>query len=272
MNEVVYNSNFKEVIQLAKNKRLFIGSGNPNSKILFIGKEAAIDKEKSAGQYEEEYSKNTIDWNLNCSTNKQLNDVDNWFIKDRKPIFNSLYPYKGQINKVERRDKSGKIISGHCGTSKTWYNYQKIIDSIYFNGVPSEFINFHELSFCSELNQETGSYSKDVPKNKRAASIELRKELFNSNFFRDFPIIILAVGHYVRDFKIDLENVFQINFNEDLSQKYSERLQNEYINIHFDNLEKPTRLLIHTNQLSMVSNELINRLGMICKEFSNKII
>lgn len=267
MNHVIYNSNFKNLIELAKEKHLFIGSGNPNSKILIIGKEAAIDKEKSASQYEQEYSKNAIDWDLNYQNNQQFTDIDNWFMSDREPLFNSLYPYRGQINKIESRDKTGKVIRGHCGTSKTWYNYQKISDAIYFNGIPSELINFHEYAFCSELNQETGNYSKDVPKNKRAASIELRKELFASDFFREFPITIVAVGHYVRDFNIDLQDIFQMKFNDELSQKYSIGLKNEYINIHFDNLEKPTRLLIHTNQLSMVSNDLIDRLGKVCMDF-----
>ena len=43
------------------------------------------------------------------------------------------------------------------------------------------------------------------------------------------------------------------------SKEDEDLLKNEFINIHFDSIEKPTRLLIHTNQLSMVSNELVNK-------------
>lgn len=272
MNTIIYNSKFIETIQLAKDRGLFLGNGNPNAKILILGKEAAIDKEKSALQYEQEYLKNNVDWDLNYSSNKQFSDIDNWFVQNKLPVFNSLYPYKGQKNKIERRNKMGTIISGQGGTSKTWYNYQKIIDSIYFNNIPSELINFHEYVFCSELNQETGSYSKDIPYKIRKESIGKRKELFQQTFFKEFPITIVAVGHYVRDFNIDLEDVFKMKFNEEISKTLSEGLNKEYINVHYDNLETPTKLLIHTNQLSMVSNELINRLGKICNYFLETII
>ena len=39
MNPVIYTSKFKDVIQFAKSKDFFLGSGNPNAKILFVGKE-----------------------------------------------------------------------------------------------------------------------------------------------------------------------------------------------------------------------------------------
>jgi len=270
MNTVIYSSEFKDTIQLAKIKGLFIGTGNPNAKILILGKEAAIDKEKSVAQYEQEYAKNNSDWEINLANNSQFYNIDNWFIKDKLPLFNTLYPYKGQKNKVERHNKFGKIISGEGGTSKTWYNYQKITDSIYFNEIPSQLINFYEYVFCSELNQETGNYSRDISKSKRAESIQLRKELFDTIFFKDFQITIVAVGHYVRDFNLDLQDIFNMKYNEEISKKLSKGLNKEYINIHYDDLEKPTKILIHTNQLSMVSNELVNRLGKICNDFLRK--
>lgn len=266
MNTIIYKPSFSKILKLAKEKKLFLGSGNPNSNILFIGKEAAIDKNKSPLQYETEYLKNVEDWESNVSLNKQFEDIDNWITKP-SPKFNSLYPYKGQKNKVESRNKEGKIIRGEFGTSKTWYNYQKIIDIIYHEGKEGELINFHEHAFCTELNQETGSYSKDIPKSKREESINKRKELFQQAFFREFTIIIVAVGHYVRDFEINLEEIFNMQFNDKLSKHLSQDLKNEYLNMHFDNIENPSKILIHTNQLSMVSNDLINKLGEVCLKF-----
>lgn len=257
-----YIPSFKDVLKLSKEKDLFLGSGNPNASILFIGKEAAIDKNNSPQQYEKEYSKNLEDWETNCLLNKQFEDIDDWLTKPL-PVFNSLYPYKGQKNKITRNNKNG-------GTSKTWHNYQKITDSIFFNGKESELINFHEFAFCSELNQETGSYSKDIPRSKRTNSIQKRKELFQTQFFKEFPIKIVAVGHYVRDFDVNLEDIFKMKFVEELSKEHSVGLYKEYINIHYDNLEKPNKLLIHTNQLSMVSNELVKTISFICKDFLNK--
>lgn len=264
MNTVNYSSEFKDAIKLAKNKNLFLGSGNPNSKILFVGKEAAINLLTSSDQHTREVTNNAFDWENNCNSNLQFSDVDNWFVVAN---YNPLYPYKGQKNNIESRNKEGKIVRGECGTSKTWYNYQKIIDTITYNGSRSDLINFHENVFITELNQVTGSYSKDVPKKLRSESIEKRKELFLEPFFKEFPITIVAVGHYVKDFNIDLQKIFEMNFTEDLSKKHSEGLNKEYINVHYDNLEKPTKLLIHTNQLSMVSNELIDRLGKVCNDF-----
>lgn len=264
MNAVIYNSKFNEAIELAKKKELYLGSGNPNAKIVFVGKEAAINLLKSSDQHTREITNNATDWNTNYVNKIQFSDIDNWF---GVPKYNPLYPYKGQKNTVESRNKEGEIVRGTGGTSKTWYNYQKIIDGIYFKDAPNKLINYHEYAFCTELNQVTGPYSKTIPKKIRKESIEKRKELFQEPFFKEFPITIVAVGHYVKDFNIDLEDIFQMKFDDELSKELSEGLNKEYINVHFDDLEKPTKLLIHTNQLSMVSNELINRLGKICNDF-----
>jgi hypothetical protein len=267
MNTVIYNSKFKEAIALAKKKKLFIGTGNPNSEIVFIGKEAAIDEKLYPEQHKRELENNTSDWENNDANEIQFSAVDNWFSRDSIPKYNPLYPYKGQRNKVESRNKEGKILRGEGGTSKTWYNYQKIIDTVYYDGIPNTNINFHEYAFCSELNQITGPYSKTIPKKIRKESIDERKVLFDQPFFKEFPITIVAVGHYVRDFDIHLQDLFKMQFDEELSIKISEGLNKEYINIHYDDLQKPTKLLIHTNQLSMVSNELIKKLGTVCTDF-----
>lgn len=264
MDNIIYSSKFKGAIELAVKKKLFLGSGNPNAKILFVGKEAAINSIKATKQHEREITNNITDWVVNYQNNTQFSDVNNWF---QNPIYNPLYPYKGQKNNIESRNKEGDIVRGHGGTSKTWYNYQKITNKLYFDTAQNNDINFHEYAFITELNQVTGSYSKEVPKKLRKESIEKRKELFKEPFFKDFPITIVAVGHYVRDFNIDLQDIFQMKFDEATSSKHSEGLSNEYINVHYDNEQNPTKLLIHTNQLSMVSNELLKRLGKICSAF-----
>lgn len=267
MKKIFYTESFKKAVEFSKNNSLFLGSGNPNAKLLFIGKEAAIDMEKSEQQYLNEFKKNATDWESNCSNATQPDAIDNWFMEDQIPTYNPLYPYKGQKNTIESRNANGAIIRGHGGTSKTWHNYQKIIDTVHFNSTPSEQINFHEYAFCSELNQVTANYSHQIPKNIRENSILKRKALFQKQFFRDFTITIVAVGHYVRDFDVDLQAIFGVTYAAEISKLHSEGLKNEYINVHYDNFENPTRLLIHTNQLSMVSNELVQRLGEICKAF-----
>lgn len=272
MNKINYTSHFKEVLNLCKQNKLFLGLGNPNAKILIIGKEAAIDKEKNPRHYEMEVENNVKDWEHNCDNSKQLDEVLSWFAETTEQKYNPLYPYKGQKHTLLRKKKvDGKEIN-NGGTSKTWYNYQKISDKLFNNNVKSSIINFQEHMFISELNQESAKYSHLIAKEKRGQSIAKRKQLFETSYFREFPITIVAVGHYVRDFNVNLEELFGVVYSHELSAVHSKGLKNEFINIHFDSIEKPTRLLIHTNQLSMVSNELVNKVGEVCSLFMKEKI
>lgn len=263
MPKIYYSDSFKKALEVANEKKLFLGSGNPNAQILILGKEAAINRNSVEGnhQYENEYSNNLSDWNRNVNESIQLDSVG--------LEFNSLYPYKGQLNKLNRKVIINNSIQENQGTSKTWCCYQRIIDHIYNNQIKSTHITFHEHVFTSELNQETGKYSRDIPFSKRKESIATREALFATPFFREFPITIVAVGHYIRDFQIDLQKLFKVTYDYESSIKASEGLQKEYLNIHFDQLVNPKRILIHTNQLSMVSNALLDRIGEVCKNFLN---
>lgn len=149
MNELIYDSLFKKAIEKAKKRDFFIGTGNPNSTILILGKEAAIDIESYPEQHQREIANNYSDWEKNVANNKQFSSVDGWFSIDCQPKYNPLYPYKGQSNTVEGKNKMGIIIRGKGGTSKTWDNYQKIIDSLFNDDNASPIINFHEYSFIS---------------------------------------------------------------------------------------------------------------------------
>lgn len=73
MKKINYTSQFKEVLNQCKQNELFLGLGNPNAKILIIGKEAAIDKENNLKYCELKVEKNLKDWGHNCDNNKQLN-------------------------------------------------------------------------------------------------------------------------------------------------------------------------------------------------------
>lgn len=266
MNKATYTADFKAIIKSAKVKNLFLGTGNPSAKILFIGKEAAIDEVKHPEQHQRELVNNISDWENNLAQEIQFSAVDDWFVS---PKYNPLYPYKGQHNCVESRNRQGTIIRGKGGTSKTWHNYQKVVDVIQNKTSQSPNINFHEHAFITELNQVTGSYSNQIPKVLRKQSIAQRTELFKQPFFRQFPVTIVAAGHYIREFAIDLEKMFEVKYDPEKSALYTHGLKNEFINIHFDSIDSPTRLLIHTNQLSMVSNGLTTKIGDICCLFLN---
>jgi hypothetical protein len=253
MQKINYTKQFIDYVNYCNNNNLYVGSGNPEAKIAIIGKEVAIDSEKSISEFNQ-YNNETALWLKNIENKTQLNEVKSWF--DSNPVFNPLYPYKGQKNIVETHTKKG--VKGKGGTSKTWHNYQKIADGL-TTETSSNSINFHEHIFCTELNNIPAKYSHEINKDIRKKSIENRLPLFELDFFDQFDVIIVAAGHYIRDFNINLENIFNVRYNHELSQELSLGLNKEYINIHQHNTN-PNKILIHTNQLSMVSNELINRL------------
>lgn len=89
-----------------------------------------------------------------------------------------LYPYKGQLTKRYRKDTSG---IENKGTSSTWVNYQKLFDLMIND--QSEFINFHEHCFITELSDVPGKYSSYVKDVAKRNSILQRRELFESSFF-----------------------------------------------------------------------------------------
>lgn len=254
---MIYTEKFKELVKYCSENGLYIGTGNPNAKIVIIGKECAIDTTSKKGeeQYKREIENNPSDWDTN------LTNVD--FSK-----YNPLYPYKGQLCK--KRSETKKGIRGGGGTSATWYNYQKLFNQICPKHANTDTINFHEHCFITELNEVTAKTSGDVHKEEREKSIQGRKQLLKEKFFQEFPIVIVAAGHYPREFKINLVEMFKADFAENESVKKSNNLGKYWINIHRNEALPSPRLLIHTNQLSMPSNDLIVAIAKECKDFAKK--
>ena len=65
MKKIIYSSEFRQAIEVAKKKKLFVGTGNPNAKILLIGKEASIDEKIYPEQHKLEFINNISDWENN---------------------------------------------------------------------------------------------------------------------------------------------------------------------------------------------------------------
>lgn len=246
----------------------YIGTGNPNARILILGKECAIDKNNKPQQYENEIVANTKNWNKNIDNNVSIEnaDKDELWKKDINSQINPLYSYRGQYFK---RNKNNNL-----GTNPTWYNYQKILINILTDlniTVPIDKANkvfLHEYCFLSELNSETDRYSKYVDSNKRKKSIDSRKVLFGDNFFQQFPIVIVAAGHYPHEHDINLEKIFGVKWNGiTINNKYNSCLNRNWYNIHRETAGRNPKLLIHTNQLSVVTTELLNQLAIECSDF-----
>lgn len=275
-NNCNYSNSFLELINAVNDKKnqfnQYIGIGNPNAKILIIGKESAIDAIKEEKQHEREIRKNVEGWLENIKNNTKLLNADKeeFWKKDPKAPINPMYPYRGQrFVKYYIRKKDGAEI-GRGGTSTTWYNYQKIInrmESISLDEARKSTICFHEYCFSTELSSVSAKCSKEADPKKRKESIKVRtKEMLKLPFYQQFPIVIVAAGHYPKEFGIDLEELFGVKWDgKTIDRKENEKLKRNWYNVHHG---KQPKLLIHTNQLSMnITDELLCLIAEECDTF-----
>lgn len=250
----------------------YIGTGNPNAKILIIGKECAIDLQTDNGQrqYQREIKNNLNLWLQNSKTNLQYTDIQDWFTNIADEIkFNPLFPFYGQLFKKDRINKNGE---SNKGTNATWMNYQKLIDKI--RGVSrtnDKLIDFHKFTFISELNDVCFPKSPVTYNHEIAESIKQRtNNLFNQSFFQSFPVVIVATGMYQRLYQdeIDLQKCFKVTW-DGKTNNVSEKNYN-WFNVHHSSQGTP-KLVIHTNQLSMnITDELLTNISKVCVEFIQK--
>lgn len=262
------NNLFKDLIKkVDKYENVeFIGYGNPNAKILIIGKECAIDpKHDKNNIYELSIKNNKKQWLkiINETNNFDTGDIPSWFSAcPMEEKFSPLFPFKGEKFTINRKDKTE-------GTSTTWYNYQKLIDEINKaiqkdnSQTPSDRkkdseIDFLKDCFITEFNDVCSLYSRRS--SEVIQSIKNRTEnLLNDPFFKSFPIIIVACGHYIRQYKhiIDLQKLFEVEWDGQ-----TVFVDKKWYNIHKGN----GKILIHTNQLSInISNQLLKDIAKECK-------
>lgn len=152
----------------------------------------------------------------------------------------------------------------------TWYNYQKLIDKIraidsnHPGRTKDDEIDFLKDCFITEFSGICSLYSKKSP--EVTESIKNRTtNLLNHPFFKSFPIIIIACGHYVRQYKdiIDLQKLFEVKWDERTIE-----VENNWYNLHKGN----NKILIHTNQLSMnISNQLLDEIANECQPLFKRI-
>jgi len=259
MNEITsrFSKDFIKSFNYCTAENLYLGLGNPESNILLIGKETSSDH---IG-YDEMGESNLKNWSNIISKNTKVNDIG--FLED-----NALFPWKGQKFTIRRQKENGTI-TGKEGTSTTWYYYQFLIDLIRISKVKTkdDFIDFHEFCFQSELNQLNSKRSDLIHKNDpiRINSIKDREKLFSLEFFKHFEIIILACGHYQRDFYFDIENTFKVKW----IGKSNTTSKGNWYNIHYDDLKNPKRIVIHTRQFSTgITKELIHEIAERCRKFN----
>ena len=272
-----YSKEFKALIDSTNED--YIGHGNPNAKILFIGQEGASDPEASKEEdgrndYLRSIKANHEDWSRNIQEGIGYDNLSECCTPDTLKNYNPLYPYKGQKFQVRSGSDEAGTLKGEKGTARTWYNYQKLINRI-FELLSAERkpmtkdddIDFHCLSFHSDMSAVVSM--KHKPKNSDGAeSVIKRVSLLSSDFFRNFPIVIAAVGHFPRETYGDsyFGDLFGVEYlgNE-------ETVLYEWMNVSVRNDEAHPMLLIHTPQFSdAISDRYLDQIAKRVVDFARE--
>ncbi|HUX53571.1 MAG TPA: hypothetical protein VMV56_04095 [Williamwhitmania sp.] len=232
-----YSIAFKTFVEQGLNK-YFIGTGYPNAKILFIGKESAISTDdKEAMKW---YSSNAESW---------LKHIEG----------NTCEILEYPVNEDNSLKKGwGK---------NTWSKYQKLTDYIFEKKSESFKIDFLKNVFTSEINDDPNKNTTNANK----SGLNGRKLLFkNSDFIQQFPVVVLACSDYIKnnDELREIDEIFSVTYDGDEKGKHLFSQGNWFFTHHNKGNSK---LVIHTRQLSAnVENTMLQEIGKIIREHLNK--
>jgi phage-related tail fiber protein len=138
-----YSEEFNEAVKFSNKNKLFLGYGNPNGKILMIGKEHYFNhsiEEDSLDFYKEilnarelENQNNFASWENNINNNFEPKwPLGQEFYCDNSNAFTAWWN--------QRNIQDDK--KGNCGTSNTYLHYQKLYQNVFLDGQKEERINF----------------------------------------------------------------------------------------------------------------------------------
>ncbi len=205
----------------------YVGFGNPNAKVLILGKEKGFEIKDATFNIQLEYESinNPLEWK---------NYIEKQIISNSDKFHNSDYSYINAFYPYLQKQKGGH----------TWTKYEAILKQLYpqITGFQNDFFNY---VFISEVNYQPSKISKI----KRFNS-PVRTKLLKHDFFKTFPVIILGCGNYLTNAQV--EDFFEVTYQEDLS-KPKEKM------IVFGN---ENRILVQTRQLSFdIKNEYLDRIA-----------
>lgn len=218
----------------------YIGQGNPNSSILIIGREHGFPKES-------EWYKTEVQGNH-----------DQWVkITSGEGFSEAGYSPRTCFSENEQEFRIGRPKSS--GTSPTWYVYQKIVNAICPHemqigkrGVP--LLDFFKYSFITEFStasrpNNSNNSEKDI--NATQNSINARTPLLSAEFYKSFPLVILACGRYFDDYGIDIERMFDVKWKGETDFVKLGEGKRVWLNVHYSSDHK--RVVVHTCQASYIA-------------------
>lgn len=212
----------------------YIGLGNPNAKILFIGKEAgtkigtkifhgSVKSWKEKNNYHERYPAENNLRNLNHTW--QRNQI----------LYDSILNNLNQKDKLEKKDK-----------------YE---------------ISFVENVFTTELSNLPAPSTNDAKKQESFNDelIKRKQEFFNTSFIKQFQIIIIFASDkkYIETYSGEVCELFEVKFEKLQNQNAKDKIW-----IHTNLPNNCPKLVIHTRQLTnRITSELIPNISEIVAEF-----
>ena len=269
---------FDQLLKATKENNEYVGCGNPNASILIIASEPAIATDEE--RYEWEMAKNNEKWLKEGVAETIVHDGVIYDISKFSPRF----PYKGQKYSVWSEVEKDEVthIRSVAGTSRTWYNYQKLLDLVRgVNRSKAELLDFHDWCFTSELNTCCAKKSSEVDEEGRRSSIAKRagksNRFFSSDFFQGFPIVIVASGNYVHRYR-DVFSVGELfGFPADCKRVMSVPTRkggrNWHLDIYTRQGDSPKLLICCTHFANRMSEEYMKAIASTIREFcaENKI-
>lgn len=258
----MYSDEFIELIYSMWGNGDYVGHGNPNAKVLFLGQEPAWDKRKDKDHYKEEIANNCDDWINIVKTGFGFKNVDPSVSAYSSP----LNPWPNQKFQIYTKRKNG-IVTGKDGTARTWYIYQKILNELYGKKLDREdYLTLHQLSFHTDMSSEASKRHGDRGKDS-SDSVRLRKIFLSRDFFRKFPVAIAAVGNFPKESYGDkyFKDVFDVDYK---GNQASEGMP--WINVNVREGKNP-QLLIHCQQVTArkLRDAYFHRIVEIIKKFIN---
>ena len=225
-------NNFQNL--LYSNPDQYVGYGNPNADICFVGKEA------------------TGMLPLQCG----LGSTNYWMTS--LPMF---------FDRIKTDNPSDPIWKeGH-----TWNKYQKLFDAIFpENAAKPGTMNFEQHVFVTEMSAMPATTTIE---GKNAIGFEeqlaLRKQRFFAHpYFKDFKVIVLACSDYIVNYgdRREIDSLFDVTF--DINGGAHEIGPQNAFWVHHSADGK--RMVIHTRQLSgAVSDKLLEEMGAVIKQHLN---
>lgn len=232
-----YNEKFNQLLDNIEAHE-YVGLGNPNSNILFVGKEAAIDLE--------------------------IND-DFQNIKEKlKTIHGSKIKWKSNNFDYSHNPAELKTLSD------TWKNYQELYNNIFIEKKHNTSATFLKEVFTTEMSNLPSKTTDKAKKNPFFKSeLQQRKaNFFTTEFIQSFPVIVLSCSNYIvnNDKNREIDHIFKVQFNGE----FKEYSKGNWFYNHYNG--DRTKMVIHTRQLSSnVNNELLFDIGWKIREHLIKL-